>query len=216
MTFKKSGIGILIFLCLAYQLGVRKLLVCLATLVFGYFAAELSMKTNFSIPCMYKIVKKKLVRSKSCIIPPSVISHRRSSSSSSIQSTGSLESGSMHKKLKSKMSASLLAKDVNFETYFRHNHPWQSVYIPENVEKACEEVEQKIYTENIIKLFFYYYFLFAVSLTNNTEFYSGLVQSSLCRRWSNLRNKGDFSTHPSEHNNSLEASGCKLFRRLQT
>lgn len=30
--------------------------------------------------------------------------------------------------------------DVSFETLFKKSHPWQSVYIPDNVDKSIEKV----------------------------------------------------------------------------
>jgi len=142
MIYKKSGIGILIFLCVAYQLGLKKILVCLAMMVVGIFAADYTMKTDFLLPCWYSITKKKQANNKPSFNSPSFISHRRSSSSSSIQSQCSIESNSKQKKFKAKINAQLLVKEMDFETYFRLNHPWQSVYIPKNVEKACEEVKK--------------------------------------------------------------------------
>ncbi len=85
---------------------------------------------------MFTIVKRSFVRRNS-YVEQNVTSgkgHRRASSSSSIQNIIQGQSKAKDTKL------SKSGKDLSFEAYFRCSHPWQSVYVPQNIEKALEEV----------------------------------------------------------------------------
>lgn len=95
---------------------------------------------------MFTIVRKKFVRRKSYVEQYAATNstskqHRRSSSSSSIQNLAS-------QKIKEKLLNRSCVKELSFEAYFRTNHPWQSVYVPQNVEKSLEDV--RLFKRNLL------------------------------------------------------------------
>lgn len=86
---------------------------------------------------MFAVVRTKFVRRKSYTEQTSANSttkqHRRSSSSCSIQNLAS-------QKMKDRLLNKSSVKEPSFEAYFRTSYPWQSVYVPQNVEKSLEDV----------------------------------------------------------------------------
>ena len=82
-----------------------------------------------------------------------------SASSSSISSL-SINEANLGKRarpneLSNNKSYSALSSEFNFETFFKTTYPWQSVFIPQNVDKSIEEVRLFIFVHlKLLKLNF--------------------------------------------------------------